>query len=122
VTPNERTARERRAQELERRFEMPMLVAALLTIPALALETQPTGSFWREIARALNWLVRGAFVVELGVMLRVVPSRSQWLVRHPLELGVVLFTAPFLPAPLQATRVFRLLRLVRLVAAVKFAW
>ena len=121
MSPDGRRARRERAAELERRFELPMLLAALLTIPALALEAQAPGSVWREIATGLNWLIWGAFALELAVMLRVVPSRTAWLRGHPLEVAVVLFTAPFLPAPLQATRVFRLLRLLRLVAAVKFA-
>ena len=34
--------------------------------------------------------------------------------RQPLEVAIVLFTPPFLPASLQALRVFRLLRLARL--------
>lgn len=113
-------ARERAAR-LERRFELPMLAAALLTIPALALESLPPDTFWRGAAVALNWLIWGAFTLELMVMLRVAPSRGRWLREHPLEVAIVLFTAPFLPASFQATRLFRLLRLLRLMAAVKFA-
>ncbi len=36
---------------------------------------------------------------------------------HPLEVAIVLLTPPFLPASLQAARVFRLLRLLRLLRA-----
>jgi voltage-gated potassium channel len=50
-------------------------------------------------------------------MLRVVPDRRRWLRGHPLDLAIVIFTPPFLPASLQAARVFRLLRLLRLAKA-----
>jgi voltage-gated potassium channel len=50
-------------------------------------------------------------------MLRVVPDRGRWLRDHPLDLAIVIVTPPFLPAALQAARVFRLLRLLRLVRA-----
>jgi hypothetical protein len=62
----------------------------------------------------LNWSIWLGFVVELGIMLGVVPSRGRWLRDHPLNVAMVLFTPPFLPASLQAARLFRLLRLVRL--------
>jgi len=47
-------------------------------------------------------------------MLAVVQSKARWVRTHPLEVVIVLFTAPFLPASLQAARVFRLVRLLRL--------
>jgi voltage-gated potassium channel len=50
-------------------------------------------------------------------MVRVVPDRGRWLRDHPLDLAIVIFTPPFLPAPLQAARVFRLLALLGLVKA-----
>jgi voltage-gated potassium channel len=52
--------------------------------------------------------------LEVVVMLYVVPSKRKWLRDNPLEVAIVLFTPPFLPASLQALRVFRLLRLARL--------
>jgi voltage-gated potassium channel len=62
----------------------------------------------------LNWLIWVAFATEAVVMLAVVPSKARWVRLHPLEVVIVLFTAPFLPASLQAARVFRLVRLLRL--------
>jgi voltage-gated potassium channel len=50
-------------------------------------------------------------------MLAVVPDRGRWLRSHPLEVAIVILTPPFLPASLQALRVFRALRLLRLVKA-----
>jgi voltage-gated potassium channel len=48
-------------------------------------------------------------------MLAVVPSKRGWLRENPLDVAIVLFTPPFLPASLQALRAFRLLRIVRLL-------
>jgi hypothetical protein len=47
--------------------------------------------------------------------LSAVPRREAWLRRHPLEATVVVFTAPFLPASLQALRVLRVSRVLRLL-------
>jgi len=110
-----------RAQRWERRFELPMLVAALLVIPVMVVEQADVGDGWRTLAGIANWVIWVAFAVELVVMLAVVPDRRAWLRTHPLELAVVVLTPPFLPASLQALRVFRLLRLLRLLRIAKLA-
>jgi voltage-gated potassium channel len=46
----------------------------------------------------LNWMIWLAFVAEVVIMLRVVPDRGRWLRDHPLDLAIVIFTPPFLPA------------------------
>jgi voltage-gated potassium channel len=104
-----------RAERIARWFEVPVLVAALLTIPVLAIEQSGLGDPWASLAEVLNWLVWTVFLVELVTMLAVVPSRWAWLRGHTLELAIVTLTPPFLPASLQALRVFRLLRLLPLL-------
>jgi voltage-gated potassium channel len=100
-----------RSERVARRFEVPMLVASALVIPALILE----GSDSTEaLARALNYAIWVAFLTEAVVMLAVVPDRRRWARTHPLELVVVVFTPPFLGGILQSLRVLRLLRLLRL--------
>jgi voltage-gated potassium channel len=104
-----------RAAELERRLEWPLLLFALLTIPVIVLEQSDVSGSWDALAGALNWMIWLAFLAEIVLMLRVVDDRSRWLREHPLDVAIVVFTPPFLPAALQAARSFRLLRLVRLV-------
>jgi voltage-gated potassium channel len=104
-------------QEVERRIEVPLLGFALLTIPAIALDSPDVGEPWQAIGVALNWSIWLAFVAEVVIMLRVVPDRGRWLRDHPLDLAIVVLTPPFLPPALQAARLFRLLRLLRLVRA-----
>ena len=89
----------------------------MVTIPAIALEYGDQEEPWHAIGIALNWTIWLAFVAEVVIMLRVVPDRRRWLRDHPLDLAIVIFTPPFLPAALQAARVLRLLRLLRLVRA-----
>lgn len=103
-----------RSERIARRFELPMLVAAVLVIPLLILEESDVGEPWTTVAIVLNWATWLAFLSELVVMLAVVPNRRRWLREHPVEVVVVL-TPPFLPASLAAARVLRLLRLVRLL-------
>lgn len=104
-----------RSERIARRFELPMLVAAVLVIPLLILEESDVGEPWTTVAIVLNWATWLAFLSELVVMLAVVPNRRRWLREHPVEVVVVVLTPPFLPASLAAARVLRLLRLVRLL-------
>lgn len=104
-----------RGGAMERRLERPLLVAALLVIPAIAIEQSDVGQPWDTLAHVLNWATWTAFLAEAVLMLRVVPDRGRWLREHPLEVAIIVLTPPFLPASLQAARAFRLLRLLRLL-------
>jgi voltage-gated potassium channel len=103
-----------RSRRIARRFEVPILVAALLVIPVIVIEESNVSDTWKTLGAILNWAIWITFALEVVVMLAVVPSKRKWLRDNPLEVAIVLFTPPFLPASLQALRIFRLLRLVRL--------
>jgi voltage-gated potassium channel len=100
---------------MEERLEKPLLVAALLTIPAIALEQSNVGQPWDTLVSVLNWVIWTAFVAEAVLMLSVVDGRWRWIREHPLEVAIIVLTPPFLPASMQAARVFRLFRLLRLL-------
>lgn len=110
-----------RSQRIAARLEWPLLLAALLVVPTIAIEESSLGQPWDNIAAALNWLIWLAFLGEVVIMLSVVPDRRRWLREHPLDLAIVIFTPPFLPASLQAARAFRLLRLLRLFKVARHA-
>lgn len=110
-----------RAEQWERRFEIPVLVAALLVVPVIAVEQSRAGEPWRTAAVVANWAIWIVFLLEVVVMLVVVRDRWRWLRRHPLEVAIVVLTPPFLPLSLQAARVLRLLRLLRLLPAIRIA-
>jgi voltage-gated potassium channel len=106
-----------RAQAIERRLEGPMLVAALLVVPAIAIEQSEAAGLLNTIAVVINWATWLAFLAEAVLMLLAVDDRWRWIRDHPLEVAIVFVTPPFLPASLQAARVFRLLRLLPLLRA-----
>lgn len=102
-----------RSERIAKRFERPLLVAAVLTIPVTILQLLPPADPWRTIADVMNWLIWLAFLAEAVVMLAVVPSRGRWLREHPIEVAIVVLTPPFLSSVVQSVRVLRLLRLAR---------
>ncbi|HWT89991.1 MAG TPA: potassium channel family protein [Solirubrobacterales bacterium] len=104
-----------RSRRMRERLNTPMLIAAALTIPAVAItESKPGGSL-EDTAVVLNWVTWLAFVIEMVVMLSVVPDKKAYLRRHPLDVVIVLLTPPVLPAGLQGLRILRMLRLLRLL-------
>jgi voltage-gated potassium channel len=117
--PEERTFEEARMDEralgVQRAFQVPMLVAALLVLPVLLIEESGAGGRWGAFADVLNWTIWGAFLVEATVMLAIVRDRWRWIRAHPLEVAIVILTPPFLPASFQALRLFRLFRLLPLL-------
>lgn len=110
-----------RAQRWQRRFEPPVLLAALLVIPVIVIEQSDTTGGWRTAAGVVNWIIWLVFAAEVVVMLTLTRNRRQWLRRHPLDIAIVILTPPVLPAGLQALRAVRLLRLLRLLRAVQAA-
>ena len=99
---------------VQRRLEVPMAIAAALTVPMVAITESHPGGALETFADILNWATWLAFLFELVVMLAIVPDRALWLRRNPLDLVLVVFTPPLLPPGLQGLRVLRLLRLLRL--------
>ena len=63
-----------RGARIAGRFERPLLVAAVLTIPVTILQVLPPADPWRTIADVLNWAIWLAFLAEVLVTLAVVPS------------------------------------------------
>jgi voltage-gated potassium channel len=104
-----------RADRIADRFERPLLVAAVLTIPVTILQLLPPADPWRTIADVLNWVIWLAFLAEVLVMLAVVSSRRRWLREHVVDVAIVILTPPFLVSVVQSVRLLRLLRLLRLM-------
>ena len=101
------------SERIAKRFERPLIVAAVLTIPVTILQLLPPPDPWLMMADVLNWLIWFAFLAEVVVMLAVVPSRPAWLRGHPIEVAIVLLTCPVLATVIQSVRVLRLVRLLR---------
>lgn len=108
-----------REQRWERRFEPLTLLAALLVIPTIVIEESGLHGTWQLAALVLNWFIWGAFFAHVATMLVITPHRGHWLRTHVLEVLIVVFTPPFLPATLQSARVLRLLRLMRVAVTAR---
>src|SRR5438128_2875203 len=93
-----------RSERVAKRFDVPILVAALLVVPVVAVEQSHLGDPWRLLAAVLNWLIWIAFAAEVAVMLTVVPDKWGWIRTHPLEVFIVIATPPFIPTGLQGAR------------------
>ena len=110
-----------RSERIARRFDMPMLVAALLVVPVVAVEQSSLSEPWTTFASVLNWAIWIAFASEVVVMLAVVPDKWRWVRTHPLEVFIVIATPPFIPTGLAGARALRLLRLFRLLRLASLA-
>jgi voltage-gated potassium channel len=110
----EHSQMDERSERIAKRFEVPLLIAAVLVIPVIIVEESKVGEPWDTAAFVLNYAIWTAFLVEALVMLRVVPNKRRWLADHPLEVIVVVLTPPFFISAIQPIRVLRLLRLLRL--------
>src|SRR4051794_36763457 len=82
-----------RGARIERMLEPFVLVAALLTIPLVAIQESHTGGTLEALAVFLNWATWIVFAVELVLLLAVVPDRGRFLRRRPLDL-VIVFLSP----------------------------
>jgi voltage-gated potassium channel len=110
-----------RAQRLDDRLEPVYLVAALLVIPDVVIESTVTSGDWAEVATALNWTVWLVFAAGLLWTLAIADARWRWLRQRPLDVAIVVFTPPFAPAALLGFRLARLLRLLRLLRLARTA-
>ena len=92
-------ARSTRVAEI---LNTPMLIAAALTLPMVAITESKPGGTLESVAIVLNWATWVAFAIELVTMLIVVPDRRTWLRHNPLSPVIVILTPPLLPAGLQS--------------------
>lgn len=104
-----------RSEAIQAKFEWPVIVAALLTIPLVLIQESNLSQPWPTIGAILNWGTWLVFAAEVVTMLWVVPSKRIWMRAHVLDLAVTILTPPFAPAAWQAGRVYRVLRLLRLL-------
>jgi voltage-gated potassium channel len=104
-----------RSEAIQKRFEWPVIAAALLTIPLIVIHESHLGGPWPTIDTVLNWVTWLPFAAEVVVMLWVVPDRRAWVRSHLLDVVVTVVTPPFAPAAWQASRIYRVVRLLRIL-------
>jgi len=87
-----------------------------MAIPTIIVQESDLGGFWVILAAVLDWCIWAMFAANLAIMLSIVPDRRRWLMENPLDVLIVVFTPPFLPATMKLARVLPIVRLVWLVA------
>jgi voltage-gated potassium channel len=100
------------SNKLARTLEAAVVVGALATIPLTLLGENNPAERWVQIA---DWAVWGIFLLEYVVMVVVGPERTAYVKRNPLNLAVIVFSYPGLPAILGLIRLARLVRFLRLL-------
>src|ERR1700759_3211994 len=92
--PHYQQGMDERSTRVAERLETPMLIAAALTLPMVAITESQPGGWLQTTATILNWATWLAFALELAIMLAVVPDRRAWLRHHPLDPTIVILTPP----------------------------
>jgi voltage-gated potassium channel len=105
-----------RAERVAKWLRVPLIVAALMAIPTIIVQESDLGGFWVILAAVLDWCIWAMFAANLAIMLSIVPDRRRWLMENPLDVLIVVFTPPFLPATMKLARVLPVVRLLWLVA------
>jgi CsoR family transcriptional regulator, copper-sensing transcriptional repressor len=106
-----------RAARVERRFAMPVILAAVASVPATFL-TMAEGNL-ATAGAVLNSATMAVFVAEALVLLALAEDRRAWLHRHRFVIGITVATIPAVLLALGPVQVLRLLRVVRAVGAVR---
>jgi len=104
-----------RAERTAEWLRVPLIVAALLTIPIIIVQESDFGEGWESLAAVLDWFIWAVFVANLTIMLAVVPDRRRWLANNPMDLLIVVLTPPFLPATMRLARMLPVVRLLWLM-------
>src|SRR3954465_5740052 len=94
--PTERSSEtwDERSIRVRERLNTPMLIAAALTLPTVAIYESELGGTLEDGAMVLNWVAWIAFLVELVVMLSLVPNKRAWLRPPPATGPIVVLTPP----------------------------
>src|SRR5215211_7331721 len=106
----------RRAERVAKWLRIPLIIAALLAIPTIIVQESDLGQTWEILAAVLDWCIWAMFAANLAIMLSIVPDRRRWLIENPLDVVIVVFTPPFLPATMKLARVLPIVRLLWLMA------
>lgn len=113
-----------RAERWEERLAIPVLVAALLSVPAVFLMT--SGGVPATVGRVLNWLSVAVLIGESLVLILLSRDVADWLRAHKWELLLVagvISAVVFAIGPVQILRIalsvgtLRVLRVRRIVRA-----
>lgn len=103
-------------ERLEQRFALPVLLAALASVPATFLTMLEGG--YAELGNAVNWLSLAVLTAESVVPFALTTDRPAWLRTHWPVLVIALAAIPavlFAVGPVQALRLLRFVGALRIL-------
>lgn len=106
------------ADRVERRLAVPVIVAAVVSVPAVFLTTMDGAA--GLAGRLLNWLSLAVLIGEAVLLFLLSGSRLEWLRTHKWLVFVVALTVPavvFAVGPAQLLRLVRLAGTLRVLRA-----
>ena len=109
-----------RGQRIAHLFEIPILIAALMVIPAILIEVFASSDLVLLIALVLNWVIWMVFATEFTVLTLVATDRRAYVRSAWLEILIIVFTFPPLTALAQSFELAGLVRLTRLARLTRF--
>lgn len=101
-----RRARDSRADRIEKRLAVPVIIAAGATVPAVFLSVVAEGTAARA-GTVLNWASLMVLTAESVLLFLLTGHRLAWIWRHRWTLGILAVAVPamiFLAVPAQAIR------------------
>lgn len=104
-----------RAERARRYLEVPVIIAALLVLPVIVIESTVSDPFWINAAIGVNWLIWFVFFFDLVVMLVLVDDRKGYMKTAWLDLFIVVTSFP----PITTFGITRMLRLWRIGPALR---
>lgn len=107
-----------RADELQQRFAVPVLIAALASIPAIFLTLLDDP--WSTIGTGINSVSGGVLVLETVVLLLLTDDRRAWLRRNWLLVAVTIVVIPAVIFAIGPAQLLRLLPVMRVLGVVRF--
>ncbi|MBQ1082491.1 metal-sensitive transcriptional repressor family protein [Nocardiopsis sp. B62] len=97
------------AQALERRLALPVLVCAVVSVPAVFLGMWGEGR-WAELGHRVNWLAGLVLWAEWILLIALAENKLGWLRTHKWSTFVAAVTLPAVVFALGPAQVLRLLR------------
>lgn len=109
-----RRERDSRAEQWEERLAVPVIIAAVVSVPAVFLTMAESG-FVAVAGHVLNGASLAVLGAEAVVLLVMCGNTWAWVKRHKWSLAITVVAVPavvFALAPAQALRLIRLARLI----------
>jgi len=119
------------ASKIEKRIDTPMIILALLIIPAIVIELKivPTNAYWVSCATKIDDGIWFAFLLEYIVLVSLYDDKVGYTKRSWLNLLILLLSPPLICPDgfalirslrsLRVLRLFRALRILRIVIALR---